>query len=66
MAAAFLGALIGAIADEWDPSLPKGDRLKLTYGLSGSPEGARRQAFFALVRERATSMLLEEEIFSCQ
>lgn len=63
MFAAFLGTLIGALADRGDLSLLKGKDSKISYGLVCTPEAARRYAFFEAVCERAASMLLEEDAF---
>lgn len=63
MSAAFLGALIGTVADRRDISLVKGEETKLSYGLPGTPEGVRRHEFFEVVCERAAAMLCEEDAF---
>lgn len=63
MAAAFLGALIAAIADGWDISLLKALNSKLSYGLPGTPEAARRQEFFKVVCDSAKTMLHKRSAF---
>lgn len=63
MAAAFLGALIAAIADGWDISLLKALDPKFSYGLPDTPEAARRQAFFKVVCDNAKTMLHKRSAF---
>lgn len=63
MAAAFIGALMGAISDHWDFSLLKGERSKSIYGPPGSTEAAQREAFFQIVYDRANTMLRENDSF---
>lgn len=63
MAAAFLGALAGTIADEYDPSALKGAHLSFSSRFPGTPESARRESFFGLVFERAAAMLHDEDAF---
>ncbi|TFY70672.1 hypothetical protein EVG20_g2333 [Dentipellis fragilis] len=61
IAAAFLGALMGVIADEWDISLLMGDESLSRCGLPNSPEAERRETFFRKVSDRATDLLLKNE-----
>lgn len=63
MAAAFLGALIAAIADGWDISLLKALDPKFSYGLPDTPEAARRQEFFKVVCDNAKTMLHKRSAF---
>lgn len=63
MAAAFLGALIAAIADGWDISLLKALDPKFSYGLPGTPEAAQRQAFFKVVCDNAKATLHKRSAF---
>jgi len=52
MAAVFLGALIGAIADDFDISRLKGKRSESSYGLPGSPQTTGREQFLQAVSDR--------------
>lgn len=63
MSAALLGALAVTLADQGGISLLKGEESRLSYGLPGTPEGARRHAFFRVVCELAREMLRKEDAF---
>lgn len=58
MAAAFLGALIAAIADGWEALDPK-----FSYGILGTPEAVRREEFFQVVCVSAKIMLHKRSAF---
>lgn len=63
MCAAFMGALAGALADEPDISPPQGVNSRFSYGLPGTPEAARRRAFFKVVCDTAKTMLHKRSAF---
>ncbi|KAA1465985.1 hypothetical protein DENSPDRAFT_810607 [Dentipellis sp. KUC8613] len=57
MAAAFLGALIGELADEWKVHLP----MTQFYGHHGIPNTEARLEFFRRVHGRANRLLLDHK-----
>lgn len=63
MAAAFLGALVGVIADRLDATHSKSVQSGLSYGFPGNPEAARREAFLEVVVDRADAALREHAAF---
>lgn len=57
MAAAFLGALIDSLADNWD------EKSGVNFGLGDTESESRREAFFSEVVHRANKMLADNEAF---
>ncbi|KAH9918641.1 uncharacterized protein B0H18DRAFT_937670 [Fomitopsis serialis] len=66
IAAAFLGALIGEMADDFNISRLKGKRSGLGIGPPGSRRAANRERFFQAVYDRANAMLRVNETFLTQ